>query len=64
MSGGGDTDDMKIVKNGDGAWRNAVVRQARGKLIIVEQVSQHIDSHSAVAHDGYRAAAACEIGPA
>ena len=34
MSGDGDTEDMKIIKDGNGAWRNVVVYQARGKPII------------------------------
>jgi hypothetical protein len=34
MAGGGDADDMKIVKGGDGAGRNAVSHQAGGKLVV------------------------------
>jgi hypothetical protein len=34
MAGGGDADDMKIVKGGDGAGRNAVSHQACGKPVV------------------------------
>jgi len=34
MAGGGDTDDMKIVKGGDGAGRDAVSHQACGKPVV------------------------------
>ena len=62
MASGGDADDMKIVKRGDGAGRNVVLHQAQGKPVVAQQVSQQIDSHSAVAHHCYRAAAASETG--
>jgi hypothetical protein len=34
MAGGGDADDMQIVKGGDGAGRNAASHQAGGKPVI------------------------------
>ena len=34
MAGGGDPGDMKIVKGGDGAGRNAVSHQAGGKPVV------------------------------
>jgi hypothetical protein len=34
MAGGGDADDMKIFKGGDGAGRNAVSHQASGKPVV------------------------------
>jgi hypothetical protein len=34
MVGGGDADDTKIVKGGDGAGRNAVSHQVSGKPIV------------------------------
>jgi hypothetical protein len=58
MLGGGDAGDMKIVQRGDGAGRDAIVYQARGKPVVAKQVPQQVDGYSAVAHHDYRAAAA------
>lgn len=64
MAGGGNAGDMKIVKGGDGAGRDAVGYQASGKPFVTQQVPQQIDGHPAVAHHGYPAAAGytCEAG--
>ena len=58
MLGGGDAGDMKIVQSSDGAGRDAVVYQVRGKPVVAQQVPQQVYGYSAVAHHGYRPAAA------
>lgn len=57
MAGGGNAGDMKIVKGGDGAGRDAVAHQMRRESVVAQQVPQQVDGHPAVAHHGYPAAA-------
>ena len=56
MPGRRDRDHIKIIEDGNGARRNALLDQMRGKPIIAEQGSQQIGGYPGVAYSGYLAA--------
>ena len=62
VPGGRDGNDMQVVKRSNGARRNALGQQARGKLLIRQQGPHQVGRHPAMADRGDRPKPASKAG--